>query len=298
MEPLFKGVIPALVTPYTQDDEINYDAAAELIERLLRCGVSGFFVCGTTGEWSVLSVAERKAYAEHVVRVVAGRVKIMVHCCAPATRDAIELARHAEEIGADAISSLPPVCAKYSEQDVWNFLQDIAGSVSLPFYAYHLPAVFGELVDVRTFLDKLTSIPNLAGLKYSSSNFEDLTAVRRAVGDRVNIISGGATRLLPAIKHGADGSVCAWHNLLPRPMIEVIRLLGEDRGEDAEALFEKACAVIAPLVFSYLGSIKWLLGLSGIPCGRPRKPLPDLSAADRDRLLRLLEEMGAFELFV
>ena len=109
----FEGIVPALLTPFDKDEEVNYDAAAALTDRLIGQGIGGLFVCGSTGEWWTLSQDERKQVLETVVQAAAGRTKIMVHVGSTSTRFATELARHAESIGADAVSALPPLGRPY-----------------------------------------------------------------------------------------------------------------------------------------------------------------------------------------
>lgn len=298
MPPLFEGIIPALATPFDDRDKLNLDSATKLVERLLAAGVGGLFVCGSTGEWNTLSLDERKRYAEHVTGVVAGRVKVMVHAGAYATKDAVALARHAEGIGADAISALPPQGSRYNTDEVWTYFQEIAGNVSLPLYLYHMPQVFGDQVTMAGVIEKLAVIPNLGGLKFSSYRIDDMVKLRQQVGDRLNILSGCGEQSLSAAVCGADGFICTWYNLVPRLFVKMVEAVEAKDLDTAREWYDKAMSVTMPILPHVLGGLKWLIGLRGIACGAPRKPRADIPQEARDRLTELFTAMGAFDWMV
>ena len=298
MPPLFTGILPALVTPYDDAGELNVSAGTELIERLIRAGVSGLFVCGSTGEWNTLSLDERKQYAEHAVGVANGRVKVMIHSGAYATRDAVSLAKHAESIGADAISALPPQGSVYSEAEVWAYFQEIAQSVSLPLYLYHLPQTFGAQITMAALLEKLALIPNLAGLKFSSYRIDDMVRLRQEAGDRLNILSGCGEQSLSAAVCGADGFICTWYNLIPALFVKMLQAVKARDLDEAREHYDKAMLVTMAIVPYILGGVKWLLQARGIPCGPPRKPRADIPEDVRERLTKRFTEIGAWDWMV
>ncbi len=160
----FEGCWPALLTPYTPQDDINVAVLRALTDYLLARGVSGFYVCGSTGEGPLQTVPERILVAETVLQQVAGRVPVIVHVGAAVLKDARRLAQHAQAAGAAGISSiLPPVL--YDARGVVPYFEAIAAAApELPFLSY----LFGSTRDAVALMRDLGHIPNLAGTKYTA----------------------------------------------------------------------------------------------------------------------------------
>jgi len=291
----FRGIIPALLTPFDEDGEVNHEAVKELVNRLVGEGIGGLFPCGSTGEWWALTQAERMGIVESVMEAAAGRVKVMVHVGAATTRFSVELARHAERAGADAISALPPTGAPLSSEAIWGHFKAIGESTRLPLYLYHMPQVYGDLITVRKFVEALDAIPTLAGVKFSSYRIDDLIHLRLEAGDRLNILSGCGEQLLSAMACGAEGSICTWYNLFPRLAGKIIELVEKNDIPGARKHEELLVAFAMLCKEKHIGNLKWLVGLRGIDVGLPRLPLPNPTPEERDALLPKLEEIGIFE---
>ncbi len=157
----FNGVWPALVTPFATDDTVNISVLRELVDYLIDKKVSGFYVCGTTGEGIYMSMAERKLVIETVLHQVNGRVPVIAHVGCVAAGDAAELARHAQQAGADGVSSvLPPLYR--TTQSLYTYYAKIADAApDLPLLTY----IFGGPVDAVALMRELMKIPNVAGAK-------------------------------------------------------------------------------------------------------------------------------------
>jgi len=182
------GVIPALVTPVTLDGEIAIKPLEKLLERLCSAGVDGMYVCGQTGEGLLQTVATRKTVAEVAVRSTpAGKCNI-IHVGAHRPDDAVELARHARLIGAEAVSSLPPI-GGYSFEEVRGYYQRIAAAAELPVLVYYFPEVSGAIRTVEQILE-LCAIPGVIGLSSPTS----ICTVSRASPRAATRSSTGATR--------------------------------------------------------------------------------------------------------
>jgi N-acetylneuraminate lyase len=291
----FEGIIPALLTPFGKDDEVNYKALGQMVNRLIEQGVGGLFVCGSTAEWWALTVEERMKIVDRVMETVAGRTRVMVHVGSTATRFSVQLARHAKRAGAHAVSALPPVGGKYSNEQIWNHFQIIAQATDLPLYLYHLPQLYGELITVDKFIEATQTMPTLAGAKFSSYRIDDMIDLRIKAKGRLNIISGCGEQLLSATACGADGSICTWYNYIPRlgnKIIECVRnndVAGARRCE--EILVEFAMLVIG----KHIGNMKWLITLRGIDVGVPRLPLTAPTEDEKRKLLPKIEATGIFD---
>lgn len=136
----FKGIIPALVTPLDNDERINIPVLNSLIEFLHSKGAAGFYVGGATGEGLALRTEERMILASEAVKAAKGRVPCIVQVAATDFNDAIALAKHAEEVGADAISATPPLFFQYTEDNVYNYYKALADAVHIPVMIYYSPA--------------------------------------------------------------------------------------------------------------------------------------------------------------
>ncbi len=291
----FEGIIPALLTPFDADDELDTKAIDPLVNRLLEQGIGGLFVCGATGEWWALTSGERMALVDHVMAAVAGRTKVIVHVGSTSTRFAVELAEHAARAGAAAVSTLPPAGASHSAEAIWGYFRAIGDATDLPLYLYHFPRVYGDAITIDHFVEALDTMPTLRGVKFSSYDVDTLIDLRTRTDGRLNILSGAMEQLLSGIACGAEGSICTWYNFIPRlgnKIIECVRsgdFQGARRHEDLAVRFAKISSPKA------LGFLKWLVAMRGIKVGRPRLPVPDSTTAERDQLRPRIEALGIFD---
>lgn len=291
----FNGIIPALLTPYDDDNGINVPAIHALVDRLTGDGIGGLFVCGSTGEWWLLSEAERMEIAETAVKAAAGRTRVMVHVGATSTASVVRLAQHAEKIGADAISALPPVGFSYPPECIWEHFKAIGASCALPLYLYHLPQVHGDLITIDRFVEAIDEIPTLAGAKFSSYRIDDMIDLRLKAAGRLNVISGCGEQLLSATACGADGSICTWYNLFPRLANKVVECVRSGRLEEARECEDMIVAFGKLCIGKAMGWLKYLVGRRGIECGTPRLPLPQITEQDLKETLPKVEATGALE---
>src|SRR5687768_1308300 len=134
----FGGIWPAVLTPLDESGKLNLGAVEQLVELFVKQQLGGLYVLGSTGQWPLLSVAERQAAAERFVKAAAGRIPVMVHVGAVCTDDAVALARHAERIGADAVSSVAPIYYPTGPDMIFEHYRRIGAAGGLPLYLYHL----------------------------------------------------------------------------------------------------------------------------------------------------------------
>lgn len=291
----FQGIIPALLTPFDNDDEVDCDAIDRLVNRLIEEGVGGLFACGATGEWWALTQDERMRIVDQVVESADDRTKVIVHVGSTSTRFSVELARHAQQAGAAAVSALPPVGSSYSAESVWEYFKAIGASTDLPLYLYHFPRVYGDSITVDRFVDAIDTIPTLGGVKFSSYNIDDLIELKLRANGRLNILSGAAEQLLSGMACGADGSICTWYNLFPRLANKIIECVENGDLESARK-YEDLIVRFARLCRShYLGNLKWLIGLRGIGVGKPREPMPNPTPDECKERLPQIEATGIFD---
>ena len=289
------GAIVALMTPYDHMDRIDAGAVAALTDFQIERGVKGFLLAGTTGEGLLLTMEERMQLAEATVRSVGRRVPVIVHVGAPATRDALRLARHAMNAGADAVASIPPIYYRGTAADVVAFYRELAESVSIPLYAYHIPSATGVFL-YRDVVRSLADIPNIAGLKFSDTNLDELHYLKTQIRPEFNVVYGSDETLAAGLLMGADGGIGSTYNVMPGVYAGICALAEEGRWQEARALQWRATRVINVLKrFGVLPSLKALLQRAGLAAGTCRAPIEPLQGAPAD-LFEALRAAGYDEL--
>ena len=291
---LARGIWPALVTPFTDDgSDLAPERVAPLVGHLLAQGATGFFVCGGTGEGIAMSVPERKQMAEATIAAVSGQVPLILQVGATTTDNAVELAQHAAQAGADAVASVAPVDQPNDLQAAVAHYAAIGAASDLPFYIYWLAASAEQGITAERFLEAMENVPNFSGLKFTDSNFYLFQRLVHLAGDRLNIISGPDEICLGGMVAGSDAAIGSTYNIMPRIYVEMRQAFEKGDIRAAMALQDRANQVIATLFqFGMLGGIKALLAMRGLPVGPPRAPHSPLDETMQEQLQQALHGLG------
>ena len=209
----FGGVWPAMLTPIGADGRPDLGACERLVDLFARQGLGGIYLVGSTGQWPLLTVAERKAIADRVVRAAAGRLPVMVHVGAATTADAVELAEHAARSGASAVSAVGPTYYPHSPDSVFEFYRRVGSATGLPLFVYHLSGVSKMGLGPRPFTARLLDVPNVAGIKYTDLDLYTLGLIHAAAGDRLQLFSGADEVMCHAVLSGAVGAIGTFYNV-------------------------------------------------------------------------------------
>lgn len=212
-----RGIITALLTPFTEDGRVDEGALRELVQFQMKSGVNGFFALGTTGMGPAMEAPQRKRVAEIVVEETHNRLPIIVQVGASNPATSLELAQHAEKIGADAVASLTPFYYQPDEEAVLEHYSKLSQSTNLPLFVYNIPRNTGNNVDAK-LLAKLCKIPRIVGIKDSSRDFSQLLGYLTVVPDGFNVINGTDSYLFSALCAGVQGGVSATANTAPRTL--------------------------------------------------------------------------------
>ena len=213
----FKGIIPALVTPLNKDESINCGVLEQLLEYLIGGGADGFYIAGATGEGLALRPQERRILAEESIRIVNHRKPCIIQVASTDFQEAIALAKHAEESGADAISATPPLFFKYDEHDVYNYYKALANAVHIPLMIYYNPAA-GFSMNAK-FAARAFEIDNVTAIKWTSSDYYQMMLLKQLTHGEMNIINGPDEMLLMGLLAGADGGIGTTYNF----MLDIIK---------------------------------------------------------------------------
>jgi N-acetylneuraminate lyase len=283
---LSAGILPALVTPLRDDGTFDPALLHRLCGTLFDSGVDGLYVCGQTGEGLQQTPAQRKLVLESAIAATPADRQVVAHVGSASTAEAVELARHAAQVGAHAVSALPPA-GPYSIEEVEAYYAAIA-AVGLPLFLYFFPnfaAVPRTLEDLR----RLCEIPGVAGLKFTSTDLYTLWELKKSG----LIIFNGYDEILSAgLLMGADGGIGTFYNILPEWFVAIGRAARGGRWEEAKMYQDKVNAVIGvALRYPVLAAAKYMLSLQGLHCGWCAEPRRKLSEQEQRKLREELDSV-------
>jgi len=212
-EPLFRGVLPALVTPF-RDGDVDEEVFVRLVERQVDGGVHGLVPVGTTGETATLSHEEHRRVVELCVETAAGRVPVIAGAGSNSTEEAIELVRHAKAVGADAALVVTPYYNRPSQQGLYAHYKAINDAVELPVIIYNVPSRTGVDISNDT-LAKLAKLPNMVGIKDATGDLGRASIQRLTCGEDWVLLSGDDPTALGYMAHGGHGCISVTANVAP-----------------------------------------------------------------------------------
>lgn len=286
MNEKFKGIFPALLTPFDGQDRVDTEVLGRLVDYNLQKGVDGFYVAGSTAEVFLLDAKERLAVMETVSSRAGGKCTLIAHIGCISTKQAIEYAREAKEMGYDAISSVAPFYYKFSFEEIRRYYFDIVDAVDLPMLIYNFPAFSGVNLttdNIREFL----ADDRFLGVKHTSSDFYALEQFKAGFPDKV-VYNGYDEMFLAGLSMGADGGIGSTFNFMAEKYIEIRRLFQENDMSAAQALQREVNTILRALVeVGVMQGEKAIMEGLGFPLGQARSPFAPLSGAQKEKLLRL-----------
>lgn len=293
-----KGVLPALITPFTKDGEIDEEKLRKFL-RFLIPQVHGLYPCGSYGSGPLMPVSQRKLVAEIVTEEVSGKIPVIMHVGCTDTKRTIELAKHAASSGVTAVACLTPYYYLHNFNTILEHFKKVVDSVDIPVILYHNPKYTNFLSFTSSQLSELSKI-GLSGLKDSSAN---ITFFYDCVANVKNpdfiFLVGSQTVLLPALLGGGDGCVSGLSNLFPRLVNQIYENV--IKGENTKALevqqkanvLRKITGQGIPVPF-YHAALKF----RGIDIGFPKEPHIPFTREDEERIKKpILEAIKLEESF-
>ncbi len=285
-----KGVLSAIVTPFTADGEqIDENALRKLVDQNIADGVDGFVPAGGTGEFSVLSHQERLKLVEIVCEQSAGRATVLAHVGATSSREAVTFARHAESAGATALMLATPYYEPIGFDEAFSYYADVAAATDLPICAYNFPPATGLHLDVDFLLKLAREIPQVKYVKDSSANIMQMNSLLMEHRNDITFFNGEDVLMLPAMLMKAPGMVMGTGNFMAPALATMQRAV--EKGDDQTVV--DIWRQIYPLVFllgsgRYNSGIKAACELLGLRVGPVRAPIPQYSAAQKEVLRQTL----------
>lgn len=284
----FKGVFPALVTPYDENGDIHEESLRKIVKLNIEKGVKGFYVNGSTAETFVLSMDERKRLIDVVTDEAKDRATIIYHVGNIGTREAVELAKYGEQANVDAISAIPPFYYKFGFEEIKGYYEDIMDSVHVPMIVYNFPAFSGVQFSMDNFQELLQD-DRVIGIKHTSMNLYDLE--RLQYGSKKFVFNGHDEVFLGGLGMGAIGGIGSTYNIMADKFVKIQKLFEENRLEEAFAIQREANNVIDALIKVGVNQgIKYGLEKMGISCNGCRKPFKGLNGEEKELLDKAFTE--------
>ena len=288
----YKGVFPAFYACYDDEGKVSPERCAQLTESLMNKGVQGLYVNGSSGECIYLSVEERKTILESVMKAAKGRLVVIAHVACNNTKDSMELARHAESLGVDAIAAIPPIyfhLPPYAIEKYWNDISSAAPNTD--FVIYNIPQLAGVSLDIQLFR-KMRENPRVIGVKNSSMPTQDIQMFKAEGGDNCVIFNGPDEQYISGRTIGASAGIGATYGVMPELFLEMDRAIVNGEMERAQKIQYRINEIIYTM-FACKGNLyavmKEILKSSGLVLGGVRAPLYNVTAEDLPKIEKCRE---------
>lgn len=214
--PIFKGAGVAIVTPFTQDDKVNFEELGKMIDFQIAGGTDAIIICGTTGESSTLTHEEHDACIKFAVEHTAGRVPVIAGTGSNSTAEAIRLSTHAQNNGADALLLVTPYYNKATQKGLIQHYTAIANSVDLPIILYNVPSRTGVNILPQTAVTLAKNVKNIVAVKEANGNISQVAELAALADGCIDIYSGNDDQVVPLLSHGGVGVISVLSNVMPK----------------------------------------------------------------------------------
>jgi len=288
-----KGVIPALVTPFTKNDQVDLKGVETITKFLIENGVHALMPVGGTGEFPSLLREEKRDVVAAVARVAKGKVPIIPGTAACSTREVILLSNEAYEAGADAVIVTAPYYFKLPEESLIQHYTTVARNVDCPVVVYNNPLYTGNPMSPQ-LIAGLMQVKNIIGVKNSASDMGQLIEMIRLSPRGKSLCTGIDSQFYPALCVGASGLYSTAAGIIPAQMVRLYELFLQGKHAEALALNMQLQSLNKFLEYDpgYVAPAKEALNLLGLPGGCLRAPLPQLTAAEKAGVKAALTTIG------
>ena len=291
MQIQWKGVMPAVTTKFTDDDQLDLQSFEVNIRAQMEAGVHGIILGGTLGEASTLTEKEKRILVRETVKIVNGSIPVIINIAEQSTRSAIEMARIAEEDGALGLMMLPPMRYKADGRETVTYFRKVANSTSLPIMIYNNPVDYGIEVTLDMFEELLRDCPNIQAVKESTRDISNINRIRNRFGDRLAILCGVDTLALESLLIGADGWVAGLVCAYPAETVAIYELTKAGRTQEAIDIYRWFLPLLELDINTKLvQNIKLAEVATGIGTENVREPRLPLAGEERQKVLSIIEE--------
>lgn len=290
---IFTGAGVAIITPFNEDGTVNYDAFGEIIEAQIKGGSDAIIVCGTTGESSTMNDEEHIAVIKYCVDKVAKRVPVIAGSGSNCTREAVNISREAERVGADGLLCVTPYYNKCTQEGLYQYYKAISDAVNIPIIMYNVPSRTGTTIQPETAVRIAKKVKNVVAIKEASGNISAVAKLASLAEGCIDIYSGNDDQVLPILSLGGKGVISVWSHVAPKKVHDMVMAFLDGDIATAQKLQLEAIDVIGAL-FSEVNPIpvKAAMNMLGFNAGPVRAPLTELSDKNKEVLKKSLKEYG------
>lgn len=288
----FGRVLTAMATPFDESGAVDFEQAASLAKHLVANGSDGIVVAGTTGESPTLSDEEKIRLVRTVKDAVAGRALVVAGTGTNDTRHSVHLTKDAQRAGADGILLVNPYYNRPSQDGLYAHFRTIAESTPLPCMLYNIPGRTGVNTAPET-IARLAEMPNITAVKEATGNLDQASEIRRLTKDDFQIYSGDDSLTLPMLAVGGAGVVSVASHLAGREIREMVQAYQQGDVRRAVQLHIRLFPLFRVLfITTNPVPLKAALNMSGIKVGKPRLPLVEATAKEKEQIGAVLKELA------
>lgn len=289
---LFKGSGVAIVTPFNEDNKVNFKKLEELLEWHVESGTDAIVICGTTGEASTMSESERKDTIKFTVDVIKKRIPVIAGTGSNNTLSAISMSKWAESIGVDGLLVITPYYNKTTQKGIIEHFRAIDSNVNTPIIAYNVPGRTGLNITPKT-LNALCDMKNIVGIKDASGNISQIAKMKALCKDKIDLYSGNDDQIIPILSLGGMGVISVAANIFPKEIHNMCHLYMQGKQKEALDIQLKMLSLINSLFIETNPiPIKTAMNLMNMHVGDLRLPLCDM---EEYNLNILKEELNKYK---
>lgn len=286
----WQGIFPALVTPFTADDTIDFDLFEKNLLAQVEAGITGIIVAGSLGEASTLTRAEKNELVKFARKTLDKSLPVVLCIAEQSTAEAVSIAKEAESIGADGLMVLPPMRYKADDNETVVYFSTIAKNTSLPLMIYNNPVDYKIEVTLDMF-EQLSAYPNIQAIKESTRDVSNVTRIFNRFGDRFKVFCGVDTLIMEEVMLGADGVVGGLVDAFPKETVAIFNLVKAGRYQEALAIYRWYLPLLELDIHPKLvQNIKLAATLMGIGSEFVRAPRLVLEGAERESVLAVINK--------
>ncbi len=290
MKVKWEGIMPAVTTKFTANDQLDLAMFETNINAQVNAGVNGIILGGTLGEASTLADDEKRILIEETVRIVGGKIPVIINIAEQSTKGAVEAAHKAEQYGASGLMVLPPMRYKATDHETVTYFKEVAKSTALPIMIYNNPIDYKIEVTLDMF-EELLAYDNVQAVKESTRDITNINRIRNRFGNRLKILCGVDTLALESILIGADGWVAGLVCAFPAETVAIHELAKAGRVKEAIEIYRWFLPLLELDISPQLvQNIKLAEVGTGIGTENVRAPRLPLQGAERQRVLQVIED--------
>lgn len=287
---MWHGVLPAITTPFTADDQVDHAFLAKHAKQLIDAGCRGIVPLGSLGEAATLSFEEKLDILRTLVKALEGRAPVIPGIAALSTREAVKLAKEAKALGCCGLMVLPPYVYSTDWREMGAHVRAVIGATDLPCMLYNNPVAYKTDFAPAQIAELAAEFPNLQAVKESSADVRRFAGIRAVVGDRLQLLVGMDDAIVEGVAMGAVGWIAGLVNAYPKESVKLFELSRDGGPKAAETLYNWFLPLLRlDTVPTFVQLIKLVQEKTGMGSERVRAPRLPVAGAEREQALKIID---------